>query len=126
MTFIELSVFLFRLGLSLGSGMLGYKMGGIFTGAFSGCVVFLIFPYVTSAFINRFASKGRGIPACPNMICSSDDYTWIEEHNTFPVCQCKCGIKLVLRGDSFDILESDRRTIPYKKWDKQMGWIDIK
>lgn len=123
MTLIELGVFCLRLFISVGLGLSSGSAWGWPIGVPFGLIVFLAFPRVSAAVVEALAPNAKGKPICSNGVCDSSAYEWIGQHGSFPVCKCKCGIRYVHRGTSFDFLNEDGTTTPFRIWDSNCGWV---
>jgi hypothetical protein len=123
MTLIELGVFCLRLFVSVGLGLSSGSAWGWPIGVPFGLIVFLAFPRVSAAVVEALAPIAKGKPICSNGVCDSSAYEWIEQRGSFPVCKCRCGIRYVHRGTSFDFLNEDGTTTPFRIWDSNCGWV---
>jgi hypothetical protein len=122
MTFIELLVFVIRIALSVGIAFgIGQPFGWL-VGVPAGMIAFAAFPKISDLVVACFP-QGRGKPVCSNGVCESNAYEWVGERDSFPVCQCKCGMKFIHKGTSFEIINEDGTTTLYREWNRKHGWV---
>lgn len=120
MNLIDLFAVFFRFAISVGVGAGIATVSNVYAGFVSGALFWGTFPWLID-----LLPGGKGSPPCPDMVCTPEDYVWIGGFEDCLVCQCKCGTKFVHRGHSFDILNEDGSTAPYRKWKRRKGWIPV-
>ena len=123
MTFIEITVLFLRLLFSAATGVAAGCLASWSTGVGVGVFMFFAFPKISETLLKLFGVAPRGSPLCPNGVCSGQSYEWVGQLEGFPICRCKCGFRFVHKGSSFEIVNDDGTTRPFRVWKAKIGWV---
>jgi hypothetical protein len=83
---------------------------GCVLGFFVGTIAAFGFFEITSRIFGRHRPWH---PVCKNGVCNGHDYKWVESKDGYPVCECKCGNRYLVKNNQFMEVLPDGNVRPY-------------
>lgn len=125
MNLIDLFWLILRLGISIVLGSIAMTYHPLVAFILALCA-WILFPSILHLIVNvlEYFFPPRLLPICAMGRCSFEDYKLVSVSGDRFVYRCKCGQEYVDEDASFDILEEDGSSRPYKVYVKRRGWVD--